>query len=213
MDIHRLYQHEPIFVQHFRILRLLPGGPHDAIRIQLLQVPLQNSGSYEAVSYCWDDQQFDRWIECDGRPLKVTPNCESILRRFRTNIPRNLWIDAICIDQNSPRDKQLQLPLMGDIYRNAHRVLVWLGEGSARIDRAFWYLNRLAQLPGIDVRNFGFGTLQTLFRAATAQLLGTPTTLSNQVQEGVIAIRTELQGDLIILTVISRFDLLDRRKS
>jgi len=37
------------------------------------------------------------------------------------------WIDALCIDQQSSKEKQRQLKLMPRIYARAKEVLVWLG--------------------------------------------------------------------------------------
>jgi hypothetical protein len=36
--------------------------------------------------------------------------------------------DAVCINQNDHQERLGQIKLMGDIYRKATRVLVWLGE-------------------------------------------------------------------------------------
>jgi Heterokaryon incompatibility protein (HET) len=46
-----------------------------------------------------------------------------------------MWIDAICIHQKDDLEKGPQVALMGDIYRLADRVVVWLGpeaDGSGR---------------------------------------------------------------------------------
>jgi hypothetical protein len=48
----------------------------------------------------------------------------------RTFRARRLWIDAICIDQASPDEKNVQVAMMADIYGNAKKVVVWLGEGT-----------------------------------------------------------------------------------
>lgn len=45
-------------------------------------------------------------------------------------IPNRLWIDSLCIDQENPVEVSQQIPLMGDIYRKAGYVNVWLGEHS-----------------------------------------------------------------------------------
>jgi len=42
--------------------------------------------------------------------------------------PRRLWIDQLCIDQDNPKEVGSQVQLMGDIYKAARRVVVWLGE-------------------------------------------------------------------------------------
>ena len=41
-----------------------------------------------------------------------------------------LWIDAICISQNDTNEKNRQVALMTEIYRNASEVVIWLGKQS-----------------------------------------------------------------------------------
>jgi hypothetical protein len=43
-------------------------------------------------------------------------------------------IDAICINQKDNDEKNNQLPIMADIYRQASRVIVWLGAPESRKD-------------------------------------------------------------------------------
>jgi hypothetical protein len=59
---------------------------------------------------------------------------------------RLLWIDAVCIDQASLQDKSRQVRRMGDVYRQARRVVVWLGAGSPDIARVFGSLRLFARL-------------------------------------------------------------------
>jgi len=83
---------------------------------------------YEALSYTWGAPRGTRPILCEGRAILVTPNCEQALLHLRQKFrPRNLWIDAICIDQQSVSEKNQQVPMMGDIYRRASRSILWLG--------------------------------------------------------------------------------------
>jgi hypothetical protein len=42
-------------------------------------------------------------------------------------MPVRWWIDAICIDQLNVREKNEQVPRMGDIYSMAGRVWIWMG--------------------------------------------------------------------------------------
>jgi hypothetical protein len=54
-----------------------------------------------------------------------------------------LWIDAICIDQKSPRERTHQVNLMGQIYSEANLVRVWLGTGSTIINHFLaWVLDQ-----------------------------------------------------------------------
>jgi hypothetical protein len=40
---------------------------------------------------------------------------------------RLIWADAVCINQADDEEKSWQVRMMGDVYRNADRVLIWLG--------------------------------------------------------------------------------------
>jgi hypothetical protein len=40
--------------------------------------------------------------------------------------PRYFWIDGLCIEQTDQHERNHQVSLMGSIYRNATRVMVWL---------------------------------------------------------------------------------------
>lgn len=41
---------------------------------------------------------------------------------------RILWIDAICINQEDLDERSVQVAIMGDIYRQARRTVIWLGD-------------------------------------------------------------------------------------
>jgi hypothetical protein len=65
--------------------------------------------------------------------LLVTPNCASALKQLRPETKsRTLWIDSICIDQFNIEERNAQVKLMGEIYRGANMVLIWLGEDDAK---------------------------------------------------------------------------------
>lgn len=67
----------------------------------------------------------------------VTRNLEPALRHLRCpNEKLYLWIDALCINQNSVEERSQQVQLMANIYSRASRVLVWLGEASNDSDSA-----------------------------------------------------------------------------
>lgn len=38
-----------------------------------------------------------------------------------------LWIDSICINQEDVEERNSQVKIMGDIYKNASTVVIWLG--------------------------------------------------------------------------------------
>lgn len=86
---------------------------------------------YEALSYVWgsDAVKNEVNIECDGSNLSVGLNLARALMRIRLESEsRLLWVDAICINQKDDDERSRQVQCMGDIYANASRVLVWIGE-------------------------------------------------------------------------------------
>ncbi|KLU90827.1 hypothetical protein MAPG_09353 [Magnaporthiopsis poae ATCC 64411] len=52
----------------------------------------------------------------------------------RSEIDLILWVDAVCIDQTSERERNQQVGQMDRVYSTAENVLVWLGPGNQGID-------------------------------------------------------------------------------
>jgi hypothetical protein len=83
---------------------------------------------YEALSYTWGDETQRRDIHLGGHTFSVTKNLYEALCCLRhASEPRQLWVDAICINQTDIPEKNRQLYLMPFIYERAKTVLVWLG--------------------------------------------------------------------------------------
>jgi len=59
----------------------------------------------------------------------VTTNLWTALLNLRKpDQPCTLWVDAVCIDQANVLERNHQVSVMGKIYRNATRTIVWLGD-------------------------------------------------------------------------------------
>jgi hypothetical protein len=120
-----------------------PRSSSDRISGALREIPLDGRRRYDALSYVWgrDKQIFD--VHCGEVTLSVTQNCHDALKRLRdTTRTRTLWIDTICINQSDDDEKSHQVAMMLDIYRNADRVYIWLGEGTHGSDYALdWCLD------------------------------------------------------------------------
>jgi hypothetical protein len=50
----------------------------------------------------------------------------------------DIWVDAVCINQEDSAGKTTQIHLMGNIYRRAAAVLVWLGKASEGLETFKW---------------------------------------------------------------------------
>ncbi|KAF4929090.1 Heterokaryon incompatibility protein 6, OR allele [Colletotrichum viniferum] len=127
--------YESLSARRIRLLRLLPGSYHDPLRCELRTVDLQFKPEYEAVSYTWAGENGDAsrsWRLYVGKRheiLAITNNCANALRRLRyVHHSRDLWLDAVCINQDSNSERSHQVGIMRNIYAMANRVLVYLGE-------------------------------------------------------------------------------------
>jgi hypothetical protein len=135
-----------------RILTLQPGIGDDKIccRLQVRRLAeIANHATYETLSYCWGLQEANMSIflgneQSKESPFLVRPNLHSALCAFRLqDRPRNLWIDAICINQTDDAEKSNQVPLMRSIYEGAIGTLIWLGKGSSESKPAMNLINSL----------------------------------------------------------------------
>ncbi|KAF4627715.1 hypothetical protein G7Y89_g10439 [Cudoniella acicularis] len=133
------------------------------IRCHLISASMEENFQYEALSYTWGDasEQPERiWI--NDKSLSVTTNLLSALKRLRkggTGKYRFLCIDSLCIDQNNPKDRNDQVAIMGQIYQNAQRVTVWLGEHDTGSDKAIDFI--MAVHHSSSYRKVGRSTLYT----------------------------------------------------
>ncbi|KAL8760735.1 MAG: hypothetical protein Q9184_003093 [Pyrenodesmia sp. 2 TL-2023] len=138
----------------FRILTPSPAkNKTDGIHCTLERVEFEASTgtwpAYEELSYTWGDATVRRMIYVNRLPFQVTRNLDVALRYLRQrDEPRVLWIDAVCIDQSNLAEKTHQVGMMGNIYRNAARVLVWLGESDKDIRKAMAFLQRADEVEG-----------------------------------------------------------------
>lgn len=121
------YEYDELPADAFRYLVLLPGVTQDPLSCSLHTSRI-GEVRYEAVSYVWGTDQRDRDVACEGKVLKIIPNLYKVLQRVRLrDAPRNIWADSICINQEDLQEKSRQVTMMGQIYRNAERVLICMG--------------------------------------------------------------------------------------
>jgi hypothetical protein len=109
----------------------LPTRVVDVANGEACQLTLQCNtkdlrGPYIALSYCWGSGQRvstttsniaarQRSIEIEELPLTI----QHAIQVTRNLGYRWLWIDQLCIIQDSPEDQRRELALMDDIYANA----------------------------------------------------------------------------------------------
>ncbi|KAF4949405.1 hypothetical protein FGADI_8918 [Fusarium gaditjirri] len=141
-----LFQYDPFDLESpgFRLVRL-EKGVQSQLRCHLVQAYLDEEliFSYEALSYSWGSQTILHEIIVDGKPLSITEGLHEALCHLRDPYEdRMLWVDALCIDQNNIKERGHQVNRMGEIYKKADRVIIWLGYASG---------NAVKLMSGIDM--------------------------------------------------------------
>ena len=112
-----------------RILSIHPDVKWQPIRASLLQVDCRDHPRYEALSYTWGPVGDEREITVDGIKVPIRYNLWCFLQRIRRHdVVRTVWVDAICISQIDLVEKAAQVRIIGPIFANATRVVVWVGE-------------------------------------------------------------------------------------
>jgi hypothetical protein len=83
------------------------------------------------LSYAWGDLQGPKFpILIGDQLLHVGENLFDGLLHLQSDNELVIWIDAICINQNSNSERNSQVKKMKLIYQNASKVIVWLGLAS-----------------------------------------------------------------------------------
>ncbi|KAL8691862.1 MAG: hypothetical protein Q9218_003006 [Villophora microphyllina] len=121
--------------KEIRVLTLHPGEFSTDIRISINKAWIEPDllTRYEALSYVWGstDNPSDISVKAKtirSRKVSITQNLALALRYLRyKKTTRTLWVDALCINQTDLEERSNQVGMMGDIYRSADRVVVWLG--------------------------------------------------------------------------------------
>ncbi|KAF1969679.1 HET-domain-containing protein [Bimuria novae-zelandiae CBS 107.79] len=119
---------------NLRLLELRPGHRSSPIECELFNTSLEETPSYEALSYHWGNVNDTTEIVCNGRDFPITSNLRAALLDLRQpDRKRALWIDALCINQRDYSERNQQLQLMHQIYRRANKVLIWTGENTETV--------------------------------------------------------------------------------
>lgn len=71
----------------------------------------------------------------------IRGNLKAALEQFRSESKDvDVWIDALCINQDNVKEKTAQVARMDEIYSSASSVWVWLGAGKPETKETFDFL-------------------------------------------------------------------------
>jgi hypothetical protein len=162
-----------------RVLRILRGKHGSPVQCTLIPTCLPFSGpkpsnskaetiEYEALSYWWGDSEVTKKIliwryhdpkSASGMMLEVPPfetfyvrpNLYEALQRLRDpEQDIDIWVDAICINQNNLDERTAQVSRMHEIYSEATKVCIWLGAGTGETKDTFALLKEILDLRHLD---------------------------------------------------------------
>lgn len=137
-----------------RLITIQPAiSPLGPVHCSLSTVEFHDAPSYEALSYCWGPPELKTEIICNHQPRGITENLSLALRSLPQPFStRRIWVDALCINQNDTKEKSSQVAMMRDIYRQAHRTVVWLGADYEDSQLIASYSERAAAAPSVPLR-------------------------------------------------------------
>lgn len=145
------FRHDPLDTtkQEIRLVSFLPTT-HGPIQCCIRHFDLGQdvTPEYRALSYTWGPPSPARGIQLNGMTFTVRENLHDFLEVFRKRLvdfsgPYQLnedvewiWVDQICINQQSTSERNHQVQMMSEIYRRAIYVYVWLGSSNASTETA-----------------------------------------------------------------------------
>ena len=116
-----------------RLLQLESGANTKSLRYVMRHAELHGSPKYAAVSYSWGAPvpvTALSEILIHGESVLIRPTLYSFLETVTLHRPgMDLWIDALCINQGDVQERNQQISIMGEIFKTAQEVYVWLGLG------------------------------------------------------------------------------------
>ncbi|ESZ94114.1 hypothetical protein SBOR_5499 [Sclerotinia borealis F-4128] len=153
----------------------LDSGPNEPIRLTLQEVNLQSPPPYDCLSYTWSDPLYhalspedeihrsndrrEHPILCNGQSLLITESLLCALREFskdndeegkqgsKFKKERLIWIDGICVNQDSIEERNIQVGMMGEVYSKCSQVIIWLGVADFHSPYAIEVMNVLSKIP------------------------------------------------------------------
>lgn len=120
-----IYQYGKLESGLVRIFTLFPGEQDDPLHGSIWMTSLGTNVCYATVSYVWGQQSIpSSGIHTPVGTLKITESLDVTLRKLRKrHRTLDLWVDAICINQNDNHEKAEQVKILGLIFQNSTQTL------------------------------------------------------------------------------------------
>jgi hypothetical protein len=126
------FQYQPLDAtkQEIRLIKLhrAVADEHTHVFCDVYTFEIATAPPYIALSYTWGVPEPQRVIFIGDEPYEVRQNLYNFLYAFRSEAANTeyIYIDQLCIDQDSPDERSHQVRLMSQIYARCTFVIVWL---------------------------------------------------------------------------------------
>ena len=163
-----LYTYNPVHHNQIRLLKFVRDEDRPSAILETFSVD-QQLPPYRSISYTWafdgDGPRKSFMVQIDQRLLPVLDSLHPFFQVLRSKSSlingKWWWIDSICIDPMNFEERAHQLQHMQLIYRQAEKVIVWLGEASSDSDLAIDFIKFLDQ---IDRRKLGVAEVRSMLK-------------------------------------------------
>lgn len=130
----------------FRLITINPGSNGSQLCLTISDASFKKA-QYFCLSYTWNPHGPPHEIMVNDKQIIIGHNLWLFLCSARSAaLDKPLWVDALCIDQSNLRERNQVVSRMGDIYANAERVIIWLGEQKRSLERFFAELKKTESL-------------------------------------------------------------------
>ncbi|KAK0616736.1 heterokaryon incompatibility protein-domain-containing protein [Immersiella caudata] len=128
--------HKSLKDDEIRLAHFFRSG--DQLHCELKHVSTSEQPEYHALSYVWGWTSHTdsaasggmKKIFVNGKRALVTANLANFIdtiTQLQSPAPM-IWADAVCINQHDVAEKNAQVRRMGDIYKGASHIDIWLGK-------------------------------------------------------------------------------------
>lgn len=140
-----------------RILKVLAGSDGEDVVCQLISGTILDDDEcerkckqfvpYDALSWCWGkgppQGRIILRLKSSRYVMIVQASLVNALKAFRHDKhDRNIWADAVCINQEHKEEKNHQVEMMAAIYGRSDCVRIWLGDTDDSSDLAILFIKQ-----------------------------------------------------------------------
>ncbi|PQE17887.1 Heterokaryon incompatibility protein [Rutstroemia sp. NJR-2017a BBW] len=151
MALRQAVEYRPLSSNSIRLFRF-DNSAQGIISGEMKSFTLEEPPPYYALSYCWGPRKESSLVGVNGGGLHVSRSLNDALKRLQQFTVTSgdlshstiwIWADQLCINQQDNAERSKQVALMGTIYKQAIRTIVWLGDDSDSNSSAWTLVDKI----------------------------------------------------------------------